>query len=270
MSFQLPLLPESYSVGPNDVIIGRGKKCTQNPGNKRFRSIIQETLDSYQNAETKVKKSEIIMQVLSQVREDDGAGFVKIDSASGRYIQVEEASCRIAIAQAFRDALSGAYKSSKKHKQMRRLERKRASAENLQGLAGMHQAPQAHGRSIFEEAGYLPGLQEHKVPNVRPTAAGISMFQLRDILQEATNVSAFGEGHSDASLAVAAFQNSQNLGGLPGLNNDVFANLLMQQQQQQMQMQMAAAQMQGQDPFEPTPLQIAGLPFFSHDSSRAA
>lgn len=269
MSFQLPLLPESYSVGPNDVIIGRGKKCTQNPGNKRFRAIIQETLDSYQNAETKVKKSEIIMQVLTQVRADDGAGFVKIDSASGRYIQVEEASCRIAIAQAFRDALSGAYKSSKKHKQMRRLERKRASAENL---AGMTQQPQVPGRSIFEEAGYLPGLQEHKVPiaNVRPTA-GLSMFQLRDILQEATNVSAFGEG--DASLALAAYHNSQSLPNLPSLNQDVFSSLYASYASNQQQMQMAAQhaqQLQGHDPFEPTPLQIAGLPFFSQDSSRAA
>ena len=135
------VLPENYTVGPNDVIIGRGKKCTQNPGNKRFRSIIQATLDAYSNALTKVQKSEIIMHILSLVRADNGVGFVKQDAATGRFTQVEEAASRIAIAQAFRDALSGLYKSSKKHKQTRRLQRKE-SQELLKKVKDVVTMPQ--------------------------------------------------------------------------------------------------------------------------------
>lgn len=267
MAFQLPLLPEDYTVGPNDVIIGRGKKCTNNPGNLRFRGIVQTTLESYQTAETKVKKSEIIMDVLSQVREGDGAGFVKTDSATGRYIQVEEASCRIAIAQAFRDALSGAYKSSKKHKQMRRLERKRNSANSI--LLSSQQ--QAELELAALEAEQAP--RRRSMPDL---SHGIAMFQLRGLLQEASNVQHVID-HNDASLAVAAFHNSQ--AAMPTLsslyssfngNANGFHQAAAQAQMQQRMMNQA----QCHDPFEPTPLtNYASLPqtfFTSEHGPRAA
>lgn len=313
MSFQLPLLPETYNVGPNDVIIGRGKKCTMNPGNLRFREIIKNTLDNYQNAETKVKKSDIIMQVLTQLRADNGVGFVKIDAGSGRFIQVEEASCRIAIAQAFRDALSGTYKSSKKHKQQRRLERKRVSATNLLAARYLEEQKQLQqepvSRSIFDETASAP-MPTLPKNSARAVNAGLSMFQLRDILQQASSVAnTNGFEDSDASLAVAAFQNTvggpfsrrpsgfgnnlnagarrpsgfQNFGGAPfqrrlsGLGAAPFPASVRPAVTNSdifasLLSTLAASQQQitQADPFEPTPMQTSGLPFSLESGSRAA
>jgi hypothetical protein len=119
------LLPECYVVGPCDVIIGRGTRCTQNPGNCRFRAIIEATRGAYFNAPTKSIKSKILMQVMAEVRASGGVGFVK--QVGSGFIQLEEASCRIAITQAFRDALSDSYRSSKKNKQIRRAQRMKSA-----------------------------------------------------------------------------------------------------------------------------------------------
>jgi hypothetical protein len=178
------LLPEYYTVGPTDVIIGRGKRCTQNPGNRRFRAIVEATLGAYSNAPTKSMKSEIIMQVLSEVRSSNGVGFVKlVNYPVGRFIQVEEASCRIAIAQAFRDALSGSYKSSKKYKQIRRIER--MQGEEITAINAW--CFESVSRSMFLEEAPMPNLFRSKQypEQAAPGASSINMSQLRDMLSEA-------------------------------------------------------------------------------------
>ena len=157
---QHTLLPEGYVVGPNDVIIGRGKRSTLNLGNRRFSDIIQATLEAYYAAARKVAKSEIITNVLTQVRADNGVGFIKLHNGSGRYLLVEDASCRIAIAQAFRDALAGTYKSSKQHKQIRRMHRTRVNkmeqtlafaSMQVRGLMNELGREEQVGRPTFED-----------------------------------------------------------------------------------------------------------------------
>ncbi|CAB9515622.1 Nitrilase family, member 2 [Seminavis robusta] len=205
MAFNLRnYLPADYQVGPHDCIIGRGKKCTQNPGNKRFRAIIQTTLDSYSNAPSKAKKSEIIMEVLSQVKADNGVGFVK-QADGGRYIQVEEAASRIAIAQAFRDVLSGTYKSSKKHKQIRHLERKNEKkSQEKSATTSTSSGCEPVSRSIFfSEDVPMPSLvgisaaidntssdlmKPASIHSVLPTSTSFDRFQLHDILNETTSM----------------------------------------------------------------------------------
>ncbi|CAB9504375.1 Nitrilase family, member 2 [Seminavis robusta] len=285
------MLPENYQLGPNDVIIGRGKKVTQNPGNQRFRLIIQTTLESYSNAETKVKKSEIIMEVLSQVREGNGAGFVKHHAGSGCYLQVEEASCRIAIAQAFRDALSGTYKSSKKHKQIRRLERKRASeTEQSMALASM-QLQELFNHEPQQEPASLPTLETQaaalSLRNKPEARNAVPVFQLRGILQEASNVPPLAMNPEPLQFNLApptiARRPTLNLTdteplplnvsfgstmrAAPTLNfaaNDLFSSLCRS---------LGVNQPSSfPDPFEPTPLsnQQASIPSYSHYAPRAA
>jgi hypothetical protein len=186
MAFHLHnLLPESYVVGPNDVIIGRGKRCTQNPGNIRFRAIIEATLSAYSNAPSKTTKSEIIMQVLLEVRASDGAGFVKqLCSPAGRFSLLEEASCRIAIAQAFRDALSGNYKSSKKHKQIRRIER--LKYEEITQKITLRDACsfESVSRSMFLEEAPMPSFIHSKQQCPEETRPAMNMSLLRDLLRD--------------------------------------------------------------------------------------
>lgn len=63
------------------------------------------------------------MKVLTTVKDgsaEDVGGFVKQDSKTKRWYAMEESSARTSTAQAFRDALSGTYRSSKQFKQQRR------------------------------------------------------------------------------------------------------------------------------------------------------
>ena len=116
------LLPLDYDIGEDCVMIGRGRRCMNNEGNRRFRAMVKAELRVY-SAGRKGKKSTIIKRILRHIRSScgDGIGFIKQDALSGRYYTATEAAAKVTIAQAFRDALhEEGYKSSKQHKQFKR------------------------------------------------------------------------------------------------------------------------------------------------------
>ncbi|CAB9511237.1 Nitrilase family, member 2 [Seminavis robusta] len=116
------MLPEDYRPGDDVVIIGRGKKVFQHPGNIRFREIVDSYLEAYKGAATKGLKSSILWNILTTMRNTskDNLGFVKKDAETGLWCAVDDANARINIAQAFRDRLSNSYRSSKQHKSIKR------------------------------------------------------------------------------------------------------------------------------------------------------
>jgi len=118
------MLPLDFQPCPRTVIVGRGKKVAQHPGNVRFRELVAQELEEYQAATTKAHKSTIILRVLTQVREHSQWAFVKQNLTTGRWYRVEETSQRITTAQAFRDALKDNYKSSRAFKKLKREEEK--------------------------------------------------------------------------------------------------------------------------------------------------
>ena len=116
------LLPLDYKPGENVVMIGRGRRCLQNEGNKRFRAMVKTHLEEY-SVGRKAKKSSIIKTILREIRDNcfDGVGFVKQDAMTGRFYTATTTAAKVTIAQAFRDALHDfGYKSSKQHKQFKR------------------------------------------------------------------------------------------------------------------------------------------------------
>ena len=128
-------LPPSFTPHDTDVLIGRGRRVVNHPGNKKFRALVNGNLAAYSLAETKSKKSNIIVaifQVLTTASSET-TGFVKLNKASKRWYVIDYASARISIAQAFRDALSFEYKSSKQYKQKKRQE-ERGELLPLSGL----------------------------------------------------------------------------------------------------------------------------------------
>jgi len=148
-------LPEAFTPGKNDVLIGRGRVCYLHVGNKRLADIVQSMLGLYSVADSKrvrirvfvpsskdaaicipyhslmlsyfvcrhspQAKSDIIFDIVTKVRESspDG-GFVKQDKSNGRYFEVGNHLAREKVSQTFRDALSGRYKSSTSAKAHRR------------------------------------------------------------------------------------------------------------------------------------------------------
>ena len=116
------LLPLDYHIGEDTVMIGRGRRCLNNEGNRRFRAMVKAELQVY-SAGRKGTKSTIIKRILRHIRSScpDGIGFIKQDALSGRYYTATESAAKVTIAQQFRDALHDlGYKSSKQHKQFKR------------------------------------------------------------------------------------------------------------------------------------------------------
>lgn len=82
-------LSESFELGEYDVICGRGRKCFNHIGNKRFRKIVKDYLPKYADASAKLDKTFIICDVVNRIRKNSpNGGFVKKDPMSGRYFEV--------------------------------------------------------------------------------------------------------------------------------------------------------------------------------------
>lgn len=119
-------LPKGFVPGSNDVMIGRGKVCYSHQGNKRLALLVKTKLDIYSCADTRKAKSEIINDIIADVRSSaapDG-GFVKFDLSRGQYFEVGDFVAREKVSQTFRDALSEKYKSSTAAKAMRRRQKR--------------------------------------------------------------------------------------------------------------------------------------------------
>lgn len=114
-------LPKEFVPGEWDIICGRGRKAFNHIGNERFRKLVESRLEEYSNASAKLEKSYILSDIVCEVRQrSPQGGFVKRDSASGRWYEVGDFLAREKTSQAFRDALHDQYKSSNTAKKKRR------------------------------------------------------------------------------------------------------------------------------------------------------
>jgi hypothetical protein len=110
---QLPLVPQSHMIGqspakaymiydplPNDILLGRGKPIHQRPGNVRFRDMIDAHKDKYEKDE-KGAKVVATASIVDLVKEEGGR-FLK-ESEDGRWwVEVDEATARAKVNNAFR------------------------------------------------------------------------------------------------------------------------------------------------------------------------
>lgn len=119
-------LPFGFEPNCNDVIIGRGKKCTNNEGNKRLRKIVASKIDDYFYARTKIEKSNILLSAISIVRSKHPlpGKFIKKDKKTKCYYDVGDFVAKEKVSQFFRDALQEFYRSSTGNRKKRRIEKK--------------------------------------------------------------------------------------------------------------------------------------------------
>lgn len=124
-------LPEDFQPGPHDILIGRGKKCYNHIGNINFRNLVSNNLDEYSSAKTKQEKSDILADLVKQIRKiSPNGGFLKQDSSTGLWYEVGGFLAREKTSQAFRDALHENYRSSNSFKkQQRRKQHKSKSGD---------------------------------------------------------------------------------------------------------------------------------------------
>ena len=68
----------------NDVLCGRGKKCFEHEGNRRFRLILAESIDTYIQADGRKKKTVVVRAIIQKVL-GRGGRFLKKHSKGGWY-----------------------------------------------------------------------------------------------------------------------------------------------------------------------------------------
>jgi len=120
-SFSSGPLPEDYQPTENTVVLGRGKRIKELPGNRRLAAMVQDSLGAYSWADKTVKSS-ILMRIVNRIRDlnEHQVGFVKQDNKTKRWYEASTLNARTTVAQVFRDANHGCYRSSKQSKQVRR------------------------------------------------------------------------------------------------------------------------------------------------------
>jgi hypothetical protein len=73
---------EKIKVSPLDILCGRGIRCTQHLGNRRFRAMIALSLDNYSVADTRQAKTKVVRKVMYDIT-SVGTRFIRIDHRTG-------------------------------------------------------------------------------------------------------------------------------------------------------------------------------------------
>ena len=84
--------------GRNDVIFGRGKKYHQHLGNIRYRGLVEDCKEKYDNA-SRDEKKRITEEIVGIVKETTGR-FLKDDGAG--WVEVADDVARLKVSSAFR------------------------------------------------------------------------------------------------------------------------------------------------------------------------
>jgi hypothetical protein len=91
-------------AGPFDVLLGRGRGTQQHGGNQRFQAIINENkvlYNSFQSRDQKTSTTRDIVNLVKTSGEEIGR-FLKFDSTSRRWVEVDDEVARVKVAQALR------------------------------------------------------------------------------------------------------------------------------------------------------------------------
>lgn len=102
-------LNEDYAPSQFDIICGRGDRCFQHPGNQAFRQLIQDNVQEYCRAPSKVAKSYILADIMDTLKSEiEGAGkvtrkFVRLNKPEGLWYDIGEHATKQKVGQTIRE-----------------------------------------------------------------------------------------------------------------------------------------------------------------------
>jgi hypothetical protein len=105
--------PEDFTPLREDIICGRGCAYSTRPGNRMFSAIVQEHLEEYTNAPSRVNKTMVVAMVLNKILET-GARFVKKDKGKTKHMwcQMTREEAHHKTGHAIRDTIRQMQKST--------------------------------------------------------------------------------------------------------------------------------------------------------------
>jgi hypothetical protein len=100
-------LPKDYQPSPIDVICGRGVKCFHHSGNVIYRNVLETFEDCYKVAQTKIEKSNIVLEVIREMRSniEYPRKFIRWCNQRKAWYEVSERDLRQKVGQTLRDSL---------------------------------------------------------------------------------------------------------------------------------------------------------------------
>lgn len=116
-----PVVRDS-SINPSDVLSGRGKLSFNHAGNKRFRDLVNGSVDRYNETTTRLEKATVVNFVVEEIRASGGR-FLRRDETAGAWHAFNYAQCREKTGHAIRDATCSV-EARKKIKQQQEKARK--------------------------------------------------------------------------------------------------------------------------------------------------
>lgn len=96
-----PIASGAIVLSNLDVLLGRGKKTTFHPGNKRFRKLVAKQKPRYSKSKRSIKTA-ITIQVMEAVR-NYGGRFLQYCEESSSYIEVDDRTARRKCSQRLRE-----------------------------------------------------------------------------------------------------------------------------------------------------------------------
>jgi len=114
------VIPSNDSIGPNDVLLGRGGKTNSHVGNQRFRTIVTEHQTEYLNAR-KCDKILIARKIVATVQQRGGRFLKRSSGGSCVWELVDDKKAQLKTSQALREGLNVRNKTKRPEKQFRHL-----------------------------------------------------------------------------------------------------------------------------------------------------
>jgi len=101
------------TTNENDIMCGRGKAYSKNPGNIHFLTLIKATLQHYMDAPTPIDRGNIVAALLSNLTNDVGARFIKKDPHTKEWYIMSQEMAHDKIGHSIRDAIARQQRTKK-------------------------------------------------------------------------------------------------------------------------------------------------------------
>lgn len=100
----LLILPLNFTPTSTDILCGRGNVFSNHEGNRYFGRIIRSNLRPYRDAGSRPEKIRVVDGILQDIR-SAGARFVKLDSETKRWYELNDVLAHQKIGHAIRDTI---------------------------------------------------------------------------------------------------------------------------------------------------------------------